>query len=133
MDNPNNPLSMTPNRSWTQRISGWFGLSFLDRVEEVEPEDWKPEDTEALIEEISQWVVNRGLETPAILFIEAHRPFSVIANQALIAGTPMMAPLFGFGRMEQLSKLLETSENVDRLIDRIETLAHDRPKKAEAR
>lgn len=111
---------------WTQRVRSWWL-----RLRESPPEDAEAaartaEEVDALIEQVARWVDRRRLETPAILFLEAHKPFAFMGSQFLLVGTPLAAPLFGLQRMEQLYALLEKSENVDRLIRRIEELIEAR-------
>ncbi len=106
---------------WSAARDGWT------RLRAEEPEDARPSEAEtvALIEEVATWVVKRRLETPALLFLEAHKPFSFLAGQALVVGTPFLAPLFGTRRTEITARLLDTPDFADRLADRIERLADE--------
>jgi hypothetical protein len=107
------------------RASGWRGwLRRLRAEPETEPES--EEEIAALIDEIARWVVRRRLETPAILFLEAHKPLASLAGHSVVFAAPLMAPLFGMKRMDQLQRLMESSANLDRLIDRIEERAEAR-------
>jgi len=82
-------------------------------------------DWEETIEKVATRVSNMGLETPAILFLEAHRPLTFFANQALIFLSPILYPLFG-GKTEQAAKFFEERDNVEKLITRIEEKARER-------
>jgi hypothetical protein len=90
--------------------------------------DWDadlPDDRrDALIEDLAQKVRRRGLATPAILFLEIHKPLTYLASQSLILGSGFLAPLFGPQNVQQYAKLFESRENVERLIQRIEELSN---------
>lgn len=89
--------------------------------------DWDAELSEeardAWIEKLATYVVQRGMQTPAILFLETHKPLTFFASQGLVLGSGFLAPLFGPMNVQQLSKLFEKRANVERLIVRIETLS----------
>lgn len=78
---------------------------------------------EALIEEIAQWVHHRQLHVPAIMLLEIHKPISFFVGQGLVFSATLLAPLFGAQKVQEFSRLLENRENIERLIQRIETLA----------
>lgn len=88
--------------------------------------DWDAELTEeerdSLIERLAKRVVQYDLRVPAILFLEMHRPFAYLAGQSLLLGSGFLGPLFGPQNIQQMAKLFEKRENVDRLIERIEGL-----------
>jgi hypothetical protein len=95
----------------------------------MEPDFGQPltdEERDALIEKIAADIHRRGLETPAILFLEMHKPLSFFASQTLIVTSPLIAPLVGFDRVRTASNLLESRDNVELLIRRIEELAATR-------
>lgn len=89
---------------------------------------------DGLIEQIASAIARRGLETPAILFLEMHKPLSFFASQTLIVTSPLIAPIVGFDRMRAASNLLESRANVELLIERLEQLsaAREPAKKGEA-
>jgi hypothetical protein len=76
------------------------------------------------------------METPAILFLEMHKPLSFIASQGLVTTSPLIAPFIGIENVQIASQLLADRKNVELLIDRIEELAtlhHDqKPAKVES-
>jgi hypothetical protein len=86
------------------------------------------EEMEALVDSIAKRVVNMGLETPAVLFLETHKPLSFIASQGLLVAMPFFAPIVGAQRMADFSKLLKNRENIDLLIDRIEYISAEKDK-----
>jgi hypothetical protein len=76
-----------------------------------------------LIEGIARRVVQWGLETPAALFLEMHRPLSLIAGQSLLVAIPFLGALFDARSIADLAALLRRPDNVGLLVDRIELLA----------
>lgn len=89
------------------------------------------EERDAMIEKIAMDIHRRGLETPAILFLEMHKPLSFFASQTLIVTTPLIAPIVGFDRVRNAANLLESRDNVELLIRRIEELAASRDRKGD--
>ena len=89
-------------------------------------EELSPEDLDKLIDELARKVADRRLETPAIMFLEMHKPVAFLASQSMLVASPILAPLFGRGGMERYSQLFSTQENVELLIRRIEDLAEER-------
>jgi hypothetical protein len=77
------------------------------------------------IEKVATKVSTMGLELPAILMLEAHKPLTFFANQGLIFLSPILYPLFG-GKTERAAKFFEKRDNVEKLIKRIEEKAEER-------
>lgn len=75
------------------------------------------------LDAIAKEVVGRRLESPAIMFLEMHKPLSYIASQGVILGMPFFGPLIGHQRMADFSKILQDSGNVEKLIVCIENMA----------
>ncbi|MFN7019340.1 MAG: hypothetical protein ACK4RG_08740 [Fimbriimonadales bacterium] len=75
-----------------------------------------------LIDALAHQVVKRGLSSPAILFLELHKPLAFIGSQAAIVFSPFLAPFFGFDKVDLYTQLLSERENWERLIERIEEL-----------
>ncbi len=80
-----------------------------------------PERRDELIENLARKVVKHGMATPAILFLEMHKPFAFLASQTMILGSGFLAPLVGVQNIQEYSKLIESRDNVELLIRRIET------------
>jgi hypothetical protein len=89
-----------------------------------------PEEREALLERIAGAVAARGLETPAVMALEMHRPFAFVASQGLIFFGPLLGPLLGIERMQNVSRLLREPGAVEALIRRIEDRAAARERGA---
>ncbi len=89
-------------------------------------EELSPEELDKLIDELARKVVDRALETPAIMFLEMHKPVAFLASQSMLVASPILGPLFGREGIERYSQLFSTQENVELLIRRIEDLAEER-------
>lgn len=76
-----------------------------------------------VIDSIAAKVAGRRLETPAVLFLDMHKPLSFIASQALLVGMPFLGLLFGAQSIADISKVLSERENVERIIKRIEEMS----------
>lgn len=92
----------------------------LNNIPGDEKRDW----TEA-IEKVAKKIVDIGMEMPAVLFLEAHKPVTFFINQFFIFIAPIVAPLFG-GRTEEVGKFFEDKDNVEKLIRRIEEKAEEK-------
>ena len=86
------------------------------------PYDSQPTTSDALIERLAQAVHARRMTVPAILFLEAHKPLTSMFHTAAVMSLPMMLPLFG-AKARELPAFLQSRENVERLVRRIEELA----------
>ena len=91
--------------------------------------DLTDEERDGMIEKIAAGVVKRRMETPAIMFLELHKPLSFIGSQALLVGSPFGGPFVGIENVHRVSRLIGDRNNVERLIRRIEELSM-RPKAA---
>jgi hypothetical protein len=79
-----------------------------------------------LLEAIAQRIHQYRLETPAVLFLEMHKPLAFIGSQAFLVASPVFAPFIGMNRVEAFAELISEPGNVERLIQRIEELAMER-------
>jgi hypothetical protein len=104
---------------------------------EREPRDWtdelSDEERDRVIENVARGAVDRGMATPAILFLEMHKPVSFFASQGLVMFSPFTAPFIGMDNVQVASKLIEKRENVELLIRRIEELSTERDAEEHAR
>ncbi len=78
---------------------------------------------EELLERAAQAVVRRGMETPAILFLEMHKPIANLIGHAIWVTMPVWALFWGVGTTNALGELLSDPECIERLIERIEELS----------
>ena len=91
-----------------------------------EDEELSAEERDKLIDELARKVVSRRMETPAILFLEMHKPVTFLASQSILAASPFLVPLFGPEGVRRYVHLFRSRENVELLIRRIEDLADER-------
>jgi hypothetical protein len=89
-------------------------------------------ESDALLHQLAEAVVRRGLETPAVFFLELNRPLTFLAGQATHVLMPFLAPLVGVGRMQEVSRLLDDPRSIDRLLERIERLQRQQPAERES-
>lgn len=84
------------------------------------------EEEQKLINNIARLVVDKGLEAPAIMFLEVTRPLSFIASQLAIVA---LGPLQWLFELEgpKYTGLFMKKENVNRIIERIEALSKPKP------
>jgi hypothetical protein len=78
-----------------------------------------PED-QALFDRLARWIVERRLETPALLFLETSRPLSFVGAQAMHFFHPLVSVLYGGPEYERIARLLEDRANLSILLDTIE-------------
>lgn len=82
---------------------------------------------EKLLDTIAEAIRRRGLTTPALFFVEINRPLGFVASQGLIALTPLLAPLIGLDRMQNVGRLLADPAAVDELVTRLEGKQGEKP------
>ena len=85
--------------------------------------DLTEEETEALIEKAANEIARRKLQTPAILFLEMHKPLAYVGANASLVFAPFAVPFLGFDFVNNYSRLFSKRENVERLIRKIEELS----------
>jgi hypothetical protein len=81
------------------------------------------ETAEALVDRLARFVVDRGMEAPAVLFLEMHKPLSFLAGQSALVAAPLLAPFVGMDRLRDLSELLSEPDGIETLLRRIEDYA----------
>jgi hypothetical protein len=84
-------------------------------------EELTEEETERLLAKAEQEIRKRKLEVPAILFLESHKPLMYLGSQAAIVFAPMLVPFLGFDNVNDYSRLLSNRQNIETLIERLET------------
>ena len=90
-------------------------------------------DAEQLLEKAAQVIVKRGMEVPAILFLEMHKPLANLIGHAVWVTMPVWALFFGVATTNEIGALLSDPERIERLIQRIEELSTKREAEKEAR
>ena len=84
----------------------------------------KPDDL-ALLERLATRVVELRLEVPAILTLEAGKPLSLLAGQAMVFFEPMVQTLFAFPDYRRFALLVERRDAIEALIRAIERQADE--------
>ncbi|MCX7804619.1 MAG: hypothetical protein N3A38_05445 [Planctomycetota bacterium] len=79
-----------------------------------------------LVDAAAEWVVRKGLEAPATMFLEMHRPLTTLTSVGYAFVQPPLALMFGFWRTEEIRLLLSDPECVSELLARIEAKALER-------
>jgi hypothetical protein len=78
-----------------------------------------------LIERWAARIVDRGLRTPAVFLLEAHKPLGGIGAQLLLGLQPVLQALLQMSTVE-LAAFVRYPDNIERLILRIEELDEQR-------
>lgn len=77
---------------------------------------------EELLEKTAQAIHKRRAETPAILFLEMHKPLAGLASQSLVVFSPFLAPFVGLANLDDYSQLAGDRAAIEKLIQRLEEL-----------
>lgn len=82
---------------------------------------------EQITADLADWIRERGLESPAILFLQANKPLALIGSQALLLLQPVLGfigPMLGWFENDQIlteyAALLETPGSIERLVSLLE-------------
>ncbi|MDA0836525.1 MAG: hypothetical protein O3B01_07185 [Planctomycetota bacterium] len=105
--------------------SALFPAKSSDPGGPFDPAEVSPERRDEIIDYLALTVVRRKLQTPAIFFLELNKPISTVASSMITFAQPTFGAFFGFKRMAEWAALLDERENVELLIQRIESLTGD--------
>jgi hypothetical protein len=83
----------------------------------MEPE----ENAEELVEYVAREIQLRGLTGPAVMFLEASRPYRPLGSQAMLFFDPVLRGVFN-GDLAEMQRLLADDLGIERLIERLEEL-----------
>ncbi|MCC6444388.1 MAG: hypothetical protein IT210_13165 [Armatimonadetes bacterium] len=89
-----------------------------------------PQEIEELTGRLAREVVGRGLEVPAILFLEMHKPLAFMAGQGMLVAAPALGAFLGMENMHRFALFISSRDNIERLICRIEDLTEEARRKA---
>lgn len=81
----------------------------------------EPELREDLVEFVAREIQLRGLTGPAMMFLEASRPYRPLGSQAMLFFDPVLRGIFG-GDMAEAQSLLADDTGIERLIERLEEI-----------
>jgi hypothetical protein len=85
------------------------------RVQQIE------EASDELVEYVAREIQVRGLTAPAVMFLQASRPYRPLGSQAMLFFDPVLRGLFG-GDLEEVQRVLTDDDGIERLIERLEEL-----------
>ena len=75
-----------------------------------------------LMDAFVQQVARLGMTTPAILFLEMHKPVAFLGAQMLWVTQPFLSLGFSNADLHDFALLIEDRGNVEELIDRLEAV-----------
>ncbi|MCL6465512.1 MAG: hypothetical protein K6T77_02005 [candidate division WOR-3 bacterium] len=88
--------------------------------------DIKPERRAEIINKIAQKTVNLRLTPIAIVLLESVKPLSFVGSQLMVFFQPIITAIFPFHQYEEVAAILEERENIELLIQTIESLEENR-------
>jgi hypothetical protein len=80
-----------------------------------------------LIKGIAAGIHRRKLASPAIFMLETYKPLLTLFHQSAIVSMPMLLPFVGSERAKSLMPLLESRENIEKLIQLLEQESEKEP------
>ncbi len=80
-----------------------------------------PELREETVEFVAREIQVRGLTGPAVMFLEASRPYHPLGSQAMLFFDPVLRGLFG-GDLAEAQRVLADDAGIERLIERLEEI-----------
>ncbi len=83
-------------------------------------------EAEEILEKASRVVVEKGLEVPVILFLEAHKPLANLIGHTFWLTLPIWAFFWGLRTVNEIAALLSSPDRIERLIRRIEDLSQEK-------
>jgi len=95
---------------------------------EILPEDIDPEEAEEILRKFADEIVKRRLTTPAIFILESSLPLNFIGSQSMIALEPFVHAIFNMPNYHKFALLIESDENVKKLITMIEDANYEQKK-----
>lgn len=102
-------------RWWTRFKAGFRHAFALGVKEELTPRET------ALLEKIAEGIRRRGLQLPALLFLESTRPLNMLGSQVMIGLQPFVEIVISTAEYETLAAALEKRISIDILIRLLET------------
>ena len=76
---------------------------------------------EELVEFVAREIHLRGMTGPAVMFLEASRPYRPLGSQAMLFFDPVLRGLFG-GDLAEVQSVLADDTGIERLIERLEEM-----------
>jgi len=85
----------------------------------MEMQSQSDERRDDLVEEVAREIQLRGLTVPAMLFLQASRPYRPLGSSAMVFFDPVLRGVFG-GDVPLASELLADDLGIERLIERLQ-------------
>lgn len=82
------------------------------------------EPADELVETVAREIQLRGLTGPAMMFLEASRPYRPLGSQAMLFFDPVLRGVFG-GDLVDVQRVLADEAGVERLLERLEEIDDD--------
>jgi len=79
---------------------------------------------EEVVEAVAREIQLRGLTGPAMMFLEASRPYRPLGSQAMLFFDPVLRGIFG-GDLADVQRVLADDAGIERLLERLEELDED--------
>ncbi|HMJ79447.1 MAG TPA: hypothetical protein VK592_00210 [Candidatus Dormibacteraeota bacterium] len=79
---------------------------------------------EEVVEAVAREIQLRGLTGPAMMFLEASRPYRPLGSQAMLFFDPVLRGVFG-GDLADVQRVLADDAGIERLLERLEELDED--------
>jgi hypothetical protein len=73
------------------------------------------------VEYVAREIQLRGMTGPAVMFLEASRPYCALGSQAMLFFDPVLRGLFG-GESLAMQRVLADEAGIERLIERLEEI-----------
>lgn len=78
-----------------------------------------------LLREIAGEISKRGMDIPAIFFLEMYKPMTGLLNAGLDASAPIVESIFGWSKFNFAQRVFGSRDNVEKLICLIEESAKE--------
>jgi hypothetical protein len=73
------------------------------------------------VEYVAREIQLRGMTGPAVMFLEASRPYHPLGSQAMLFFDPVLQGLFGGGSLA-MQRVMADDAGIERLIERLEEI-----------
>jgi hypothetical protein len=77
------------------------------------------EQRDDLVEQVAREIQLRGLTVPAVLFLQASRPYRPLGSSAMVFFDPVLRGVFG-GEVPVANELLADDLGIEQLIERLQ-------------
>ncbi len=82
-------------------------------------QDRSEEQRDDLVERAAREIQMRGLTTPAVLFLQASRPYRPLGSNAMVFFDPVLRAMFG-GEVPAATEILADDVGIEQLIERLQ-------------